>query len=161
MIVLGLYVFEIPLFGGNALTHKTMYLVSSIIIRPGTLMNGSVLYISLMCYFIVLICRSMCGTCSRVYAMFIVIIDKCFLRHSNSMSIYTVVTLKCWFSYSFKAFLMDLTRLPSDRLSKYSTVVKMILLEIVIRKGIPLTNIIPADNYTSRFICFIYSGIST
>ena len=160
MIVIGLYVFEIPLFGGNTLTHKTTYLDNSITIRPGTLVNGSVLYIALMRFLTVLTCRLMCGTRYRVNAMFIVIIDKCFLRHSNYMSIYTVVTLKCWFSYSFKAFLMDLTRLPSDQSSNYSTVVNMILLDIVTRKGISLTNIMSADNSTSRFICFISSGIS-
>ena len=78
IIVLGLYVFEIPLFGGNALPHKTMYLTSSITIHPGTLVNGSVLYISLMRSFTLIICRSMRGMCSRVGAMFIVIIDKYF-----------------------------------------------------------------------------------
>ena len=64
MMVLGEYVCEIPLIGGNASSHITANSIISMTIHPGNLLNVRVQHMHLARYLTIIICIYISWTCS-------------------------------------------------------------------------------------------------
>jgi hypothetical protein len=161
MLVRGLYVCEIPLAGGEAFNQSTTKLMSSTIIRLGTLVNDSVLQMARALSLITRICRSISGTCSLAAVVLSVMPRRLSRRHSNSLSISAVCMVNPRCVYISKTFFRELVRLALLRGGTYSEVVNFTPLELVTMKPRPSTNITSAVIVISLFKSSISCGTLT
>ena len=92
-MVLGDYVCGILTTVVNAFNHSTTNIIVSITIRTGSLFNGRLLSMALVCSLIALICHSIFWTCLAAAVVFMVDLPVIVVMiFSNTLSVYNFST---------------------------------------------------------------------
>ena len=119
-------------------------------------MKGSIVYVDLVLSLIVLMHRSASGTCS--FADVVLSWGKSTRRGSNSQSPRIEETINPLFSYIDVTFFRIFDNVFVCRFFKTSTVMNFMYLEIVMMKGILLTNMMSMHRVTLRYFSRMSRG---